>query len=396
MHTGSLISSLLSLGLVAEGAVHKLPLKKMPSSQHPTAEEVRMHIFELGQKYIGLYNNAEMNSQFHADSPAELPLTNYMNAQYYTEIGLGTPEQTFKVILDTGSSNLWVPGKSCSSLACYFHQKYDSDASETYKKNGSSFEIRYGSGSLTGFVSEDTLTMGGLTIENQLFAEATEEPGLTFAFGKFDGILGLAYDSIAVNHIPPPVYQAIDQGLLDEPVFAFSLGDANKDESNGGAITLGGIDKSAYSGELTYLPVRRKAYWEVELRSLSFGNDTIELKSTGAAVDTGTTLIALPSDLADMLNQQIGAKKSWNGQYTVECTTRDSLPDMTFNLGGTDFIISPYDYIVELSGSCISAFMGMDFPAPIGPMAILGDAFLRRWYSVYDLGKNTVGLAAAK
>ena len=95
-------------------------------------------------------------------------------------------------------------------------------------------------------------------------------------------------------------------------------------------------------------------------------------------------------------NKEIGAKKSFNGQYTVECDTRDSLPDLTFTLTGHNFTISAYDYILEVQGSCISAFMGMDFPEPVGPLAILGDAFLRRWYSVYDLGSNSVGLAKAK
>jgi saccharopepsin len=93
-------------------------------------------------------------------------------------------------------------------------------------------------------------------------------------------------------------------------------------------------------------------------------------------------------------NREIGAKKSYNGQYTIECKKRDSLPDITFTLTGHNFTIGPYDYILEVQGSCISSFMGMDFPG--GPLAILGDAFLRRWYSVYDLGTNTIGLAKSK
>ena len=56
----------------------------------------------------------------------------------------------------------------------------------------------------------------------------------------------------------------------------------------------------------------------------------------------------------------------FNGQYTVECDKRDDLPDMTFELSGYNFSISSYDYILEVQGSCISAFMGMDFPEPVG------------------------------
>lgn len=340
--------------------------------------------------YVPFVEEALVGDQANHD----LPLTNYLNAQYFTEISLGTPPQSFKVILDTGSSNLWIPSTECSSLACYLHQKYDHDASSTYKKNGSSFEIRYGSGSLEGYVSQDTLLFGDLKIPNQDFAEATNEPGLAFAFGKFDGILGLAYDTISVNKIVPPIYNAINKGLLDAPQFAFYLGDSSKSD-DGGLCSLGGYDESKFEGDITWLPVRRKAYWEVSFDGLGLGDEYATLKGHGAAIDTGTSLIALPSQLAEILNAQIGAEKGWNGQYSVDCEKRDSLPDLTFNFNGHNFTITPYDYTLEVSGSCISAFTPMDFPEPVGPLAIIGDAFLRRYYSIYDLGKDRVGLAKA-
>jgi len=77
-----------------------------------------------------------------------------------------------------------VPGSSCTSIACFLHAKYDASASSTYYANGSSFEIHYGSGSLEGYISQDVMTLGDLTIRRQEFAEATKEPGLAFAFGK--------------------------------------------------------------------------------------------------------------------------------------------------------------------------------------------------------------------
>lgn len=204
------------------------------------------------------------------------------------------------MVLDTGSSNLWVPGSDCSSIACFLHSKYDSSASSTFKKNGTEFEIRYGSGSLSGFVSQDTLQIGDLKVKGQDFAEATSEPGLAFAFGRFDGILGLGYDTISVNKMVPPFYNMLNQNLLDEPVFAFYLGDTNKEGDNSEA-TFGGVDKSHYTGELTKIPLRRKAYWEVELDSITFGDSTAEMENTGVILDTGTSLIALPSTLAELL-----------------------------------------------------------------------------------------------
>ncbi|CAK5275513.1 unnamed protein product [Mycena citricolor] len=319
-------------------------------------------------------------------------LLDFMNAQYFTEIQLGTPPQSFKVILDTGSSNLWVPSSGCTSIACFLHAKYDASASSTYKKNGTTFEIHYGSGSMEGIVSNDMFTIGDLKVPKLDFAEATKEPGLAFAFGKFDGILGLAYDTISVNHITPPFYAMVNQGLLDAPVFSFRLGSSEED---GGEAIFGGIDDTAYSGKLTYLPVRRKAYWEVELEMIKFGDDELDLENTGAAIDTGTSLIVVPTDVAEMLNAQIGAKKSWNGQYTIECSKVPSLPDLTFYLGGKPFPIKGSDYIMELSGTCISSFTGMDLNIPGGDLWILGDTFLRKYYTVYDLGRDAVGFADA-
>lgn len=310
----------------------------------------------------------------------------------FSEITIGTPPQSFKVVLDTGSSNLWVPSQSCGSIACYLHSTYDSASSSTYKANGSEFEIHYGSGSLSGFISNDDVSIGDLKIKGQDFAEATEEPGLAFAFGRFDGILGLGYDTISVNKIVPPFYQMVNQGLLDEPVFAFYLGDTEGESE----ATFGGVDKSRYEGKIEWIPLRRKAYWEVDLDFIAYGDEVAELENTGVILDTGTSLNVIPSSLAELLNSEMGAKKGYNGQYTIECEKRNTLPDITFSLSGSNYSLPATDYILEVSGSCISTFQGMDIPEPAGPLAILGDAFLRRYYSVYDLGNNAVGLARAK
>ncbi|CAK1366766.1 unnamed protein product [Cercospora beticola] len=394
---GALMASALVAG--AQAGVHKMKLQKVPLSEQLEGMDIETQVQRLGQKYMGIRPQSRLDEMFketsvHAEKGHPVAVDNFLNAQYFSQIAVGTPPQEFKVVLDTGSSNLWVPSQECGSIACYLHSKYDHSESSTYKKNGSSFAIRYGSGSLEGYVSQDTVQIGDLKIKDQLFAEATSEPGLAFAFGRFDGILGLGYDTISVNGIPPPLYNMIDQGLLDEKVFAFYLSSTDKgDESE---AIFGGVNKDHYTGDLTKIPLRRKAYWEVDLDAIAFGDQLAEIDSTGAILDTGTSLIALPSTLAELLNKEIGAKKSYNGQYTVDCSKRDSLPDLTFTLTGHNFTIDAFDYILEVQGSCISAFMGFDIPEPAGPLAILGDAFLRKWYSVYDLENNAVGLAKAK
>ncbi len=111
----------------------------------------------------------------------------------------------------------------------------------------------------------------------------------------------MGYDTISVNHIVPPFYNMLAQGLLDQPVFSFRLGGSEQD---GGEAVFGGIDEDAYTGKISYIPVRRKGYWEVELESISFGEEELELENTGAAIDTGTSLIVMPSDVAELLNKE--------------------------------------------------------------------------------------------
>lgn len=118
---------------------------------------------------------------------------------------------------------------------------------------------------------------------------------------RFDGILGLAYDTISVNHIVPPFYNALNQGLLAEKLFTFRIGSS---EDDGGEAVFGGIDPTHYKGSISYVPVRRRAYWEVELEKVGFGDDELDLDNTGAAIDTGTSLLVMPTTIAEMLNSE--------------------------------------------------------------------------------------------
>ncbi len=67
-----------------------------------------------------------------------------------------------------------------------------------------------------------------------------------------------------------------------------------------------------------------------------------------------------------MLNTQIGAKRSWNGQYQVDCSKVPSLPDLSFNFGGRYYPLKATDYILNVQGTCISSFTGMDLKLPGG------------------------------
>ncbi|RDX63056.1 Aspartic proteinase A1 [Mucuna pruriens] len=254
-------------------------------------------------------------------------LKNYLDAQYYGEIAIGTPPQTFTVIFDTGSSNLWVPSSKCYfSIACFMHARYRSSQSSTYKENGTSAAIRYGSGAISGFFSNDNVRVGDIVVKNQEFIEATREPGVTFVAAKFDGILGLGFREISVGYSVPSLphyeglschrYNMVEQGLVKDPVFSFWL-NRKPEEENGGEIVFGGVDPAHFKGKHTYVPVTRKGYWQFDM-----GDVLIAGKPTGycangcsAIADSGTSLLAGPTTVITMINQAIGA----SGVVSKQC-----------------------------------------------------------------------------
>ncbi|KAK3039662.1 hypothetical protein RJ639_027003, partial [Escallonia herrerae] len=244
-------------------------------------------------------------------------LKNYMDAQYFGEIGVGTPPQKFTVIFDTGSSNLWVPSSKCYfSVPCFFHSKYKSSQSSTYKKIGKSAEIHYGTGAIAGFFSKDNVKVGDLVVKNQEFIEATREPSVTFLVAKFDGILGLGFREISVGNSTPVWYNMVKQGLVKEPVFSFWL-NRKTEEEEGGELVFGGVDPNHYKGKHTYVPVTQKGYWQFNMGDVVIDGKPSGYCSSGCAAiaDSGTSLLAGPTPVITMINHAIGA----SGVVSQEC-----------------------------------------------------------------------------
>lgn len=324
-----------------------------------------------------------------------VPISDYQNAQFYGPIQVGG--QSFKVVFDTGSSNLWVPAKNCSFLTCYLHPRFNEAKSSTYEKDGRHYNVQYGSGPVQGYFGKDTVTVGNVNVPGQLFAEVYKVSfgplNIAFAAGKFDGLLGLGFKSISQYQIPTPFENMISQKLIDEPVFAFYL---QKDASQTGELTFGGVDKAHYTGDLVDVPLTSETYWEVSLDTLKFGGSTVASKQS-AIIDSGTSLLAGPKETVAALAKQAGATSIMGKEYIIDCSKTSSLPDLTVTLGGKDFTLAASDYVLQVSGQCLFAFIGIDVPPPRGPLWIMGDIFMRKYYSVFDYGnkKMRFGLSSA-
>ncbi|WCJ26831.1 Aspartic proteinase [Euphorbia peplus] len=257
------------------------------------------------------------NSMIHSSNRDIIPLKYYKDAQYYGEISIGSPPQNFTVVFDTGSSNLWIPSAKCYfSLPCYFHSRYKSGQSSTYVKNGTSCEIDYAAISLTGFFSQDSVRVGNLIVKDQVFIEVTREEDLKFVLAKYDGIVGLGFQEISVGNTVPVWYNMVKQGLVTDEVFSFWL---NKDLEGieGGEIVFGGVDEKHFKGKHTYVPVTEKGFWQFDMGDFLIGNHSTGVCESGCAaiLDSGTSLLAVPTAIVAEINHIIGAE----GMISAEC-----------------------------------------------------------------------------
>lgn len=313
----SVLAAWCSVPVVAKQLPHVTLQKKAPS-----LNSIRQQVewLQSGNGLRSLTSGLKLLGKgLNETQPDYVPLSNYLDAQYYGQIGIGTPPQLFTVIFDTGSANLWVPSKKCRlSIPCYLHHRYDAAKSTSYISDGTSFSIQYGSGSMQGFQSIDAVTIGDVVVKKQVFAEATKEPGIAFLLAKFDGILGFAFKEISVNKIMPLWYNMLDQELVPEPVFSFWL-NRNADATVGGELVLGGVDESHFHGERTWVPITRKGYWQFDMGDVRIANKTTGFCKGGckAIADTGTSLLAGPSAIVTEINAAIGAK----GVISAECKT---------------------------------------------------------------------------
>ncbi|KAM3869839.1 gastricsin-like [Diretmus argenteus] len=376
--------------VLAEGLV-RVPLVKHKSMREALREKgIHLPYQDPALKY---------QPEEYAGGSTSMYINNYADTTYYGAISVGTPPQSFQVLFDTGSSNLWVDSVYCNTQACNTHTKFNPQQSSTFSSNGRTFYLPYGAGSLSGSFGYDTVSVGGIVITNQEVGLSTNEPGQNFVVAKFDGILGLAYPSISAGGETPVVDNMISQNLLQANMFSFYL---SRGGQQGSELSFGGVDNSKYQGQLYWTPVTSETYWQIGVEGFQINGQETGWCSQGcqSIVDTGTSMLTAPRQYMAAIMQSIGAQQGQYGMYTVNCNQMYNLPTLTFVISGVSFPLPPSAYIIQNNQNgyqfCSVGITPTYLPSRDGqPMWIFGDVFLREYYSVYDRSNNRVGFATA-
>ena len=341
----------------------------------------------------------QLQSRLHPrEDGTNIPLKFMGVYSYYVNISIGTPPQNFTAIFDTTSNLSWVYSADCSECQPYTANLYSHSESKSYVPDGRNFSDDWDN--VKGFLSQDTITIGGLTVNKQTFVEQ-----LSYLGTDVHSVIGLGYPSVTMQNVSGVFRSMITEGLVEQPVFGFyfkkPVSFSNKTGAHG-ELTLGGSDPNHFVDKLSYVPVDGEAYWQIKMDGVTINGEASEFCAEGCEVvlDTGSPIFAAPD--GDKLNKRLGATEPAYGLWLFNCSRLGSLPNVTLMIGGKDYIIGPKDYVLQIdmedaSPVCLSdIYSSGPLSGPFENKWVLGNIFMAKYYTEFDVGKKRVGFAMAK
>ncbi|GKU05444.1 endothiapepsin precursor [Fusarium langsethiae] len=414
-------SSLLTSGLASFPLVAGHPT--VTPTEH-SVQQVRNPIY----KRDGIAALLKVHRKYHIDLPDYLAasalarrdgtgsITNRPiddDAEWLTPVQIGNPPRTFQMDLDTGSSDLWVHG-SQSAAAGGSRTRYNSTASKSCEEmSDSKWLIEYGDGSgASGHVVKDTVSIGGLSVQAQAVQVADKVHDSFAQQQNVDGLVGLGFHSI--NTVIPKKQKTFFENAKDDHGAAVFTADLQHDAP--GTYTFGIINKTAYTGDITYTDVDPSSgMWMFTSVGFTVGDGKLNKRSISAIADTGTSLIWLPDDINKAYYSQVDGAKvdKIAGGYVFPCDAK--LPDFTVVVSGSSTGITvPGAYMnfaplegpkpvgagqrakrSDKSSGSGTCFGGLQSSSGSG-LNIIGDVALKAAFVVFDADKRRIGFAKKK
>eukprot|EP01017_Pseudomicrothorax_dubius_P042565 TRINITY_DN6971_c0_g1_i3.p2 TRINITY_DN6971_c0_g1~~TRINITY_DN6971_c0_g1_i3.p2 ORF type:complete len:208 (-),score=53.93 TRINITY_DN6971_c0_g1_i3:149-772(-) len=199
----------------------------------------------------------------------------------------------------------------------------------------------------------------------------------------------MAWQTIAELDIPPLFETLYQQGQISDNSFSIYLTDTIGDK--GGKLVIGGVNPAYAASEFRYFPLSSQTYWAIGLDDIKLDDTSYGVQDMVAIVDSGTSLIAGDKKIIDKMKAKFPTQ--------INCTDFSGLPTLTFVLSGFEYTLQPKDYIVSFMNGdqlqCILGIAGINLPSQLSNLIILGDVFIRNYYTHFDYGKSRLGLAAS-
>ncbi|KAL6450021.1 LOW QUALITY PROTEIN: SAP2 Candidapepsin-2 [Candida maltosa Xu316] len=326
-----------------------------------------------------------------------VPVTLYNEKiSYAGDITIGSNKQKQTVIIDTGSSDLWVVDSNAQCEVtrpdqtqdfCKHNGTYTPGTSSTAQNLGTPFRIQYGDGSTSqGTLYKDTIGIGGVSIKNQEFADVSST-SVSQGIGYQNNEAGGFYDNVPIT--------LKKQGIISKNAYSLYL---NSQDAGTGQIIFGGVDNAKYSGKLTALPVTSNRELRIHLDSISIADSPSFNAQADVLLDSGTTNTFLQSDIAQQIinkfNAQVTYDANGNAFYLVDCNLPGPI-EFTFDKGAK-IVVPSSEFAGALYTTDGQLYSQCQLLLTVSDSNIFGDNFLRHAYIVYDLDDNEISIAQVK
>eukprot|EP00746_Dinoflagellata_sp_MGD_P000141 gnl/MRDRNA2_/MRDRNA2_100244_c0_seq1.p1 gnl/MRDRNA2_/MRDRNA2_100244_c0~~gnl/MRDRNA2_/MRDRNA2_100244_c0_seq1.p1 ORF type:complete len:429 (+),score=69.15 gnl/MRDRNA2_/MRDRNA2_100244_c0_seq1:113-1399(+) len=381
----------------------------MRMQQNKQGKVVTIELQRSAPREIGRRHHSLRSTLLQVSSGARMQ-AKPVPSDLYGVLRVGVPPQEFTVAFDTGSGNILLPSKKCASMACMAHRAYDDSTSATsrplaFLASNASLpddgtrdvaKIHVGTGSASGFFTTDRVCIGVSAdiCAPTSFIEATDMSAEPFNLLTFDGILGIGLPEASLDKRFNFLGNLADKKALRNDRFAVWLSKLHDNQNS--EMTLGGFDQQKLGSEVMWTPVQNlqgdaaSGFWEVKVHDVAVNGmkmGTCPKEGCRAALDTGTSVIAGPSEIINAILLELNVQD--------DCANYATLPKFGFHIDHFILNVDATDYVKKTEDSCVHQLQALDIPPPKGPIILLGDPFLRRYYTIYDRDSLQVGISLA-
>ena len=313
------------------------------------------------------------------------------------EIKIGSNMQKFEVILDTGSSILWIPGEEYEDENSKILHRYNHKSSITSVKTNHKFKINYGTGYSLGSYYFDKIKLFNCSNNNNnyIFMPFGVAEKMKFDIRGADGIIGLGRGENLLNF---SVLHNIKNSKINFSGFSIKFNNL----SNSTILYYGDEHEDFSKNNYGFCPLvskteKEKYHWSCKLNSFSmiFKEKILININMSIVFDTGTNGIVLPKYVLSFFKNNLKKYdcKILNiaaGMSTIICYNKSDLPDLFLEIGEYSLMLDKNIISYEKKISNYTFYPLYIFFEEGIEIGIIGLPFFYQFHTRFDLENNLI------